>query len=183
MSVKEWFKKTFNEKYSSFKEGWLSNFNSKCERDGFFWAIHHSIRVLLLLLFIVFLLIVGIVQFALGMSVAILLLSYWTSNFSFLGLPLGLSGECKVCLAALYAVICLLANMIQIMMAWSRNLGDRWQQENKNQNLVRRISEDGWVTKKLYVVINAEWDFFGHFYLKTHVLVFLISFIAFLIKR
>ncbi|MFH1182897.1 MAG: hypothetical protein V1690_01390 [Candidatus Moraniibacteriota bacterium] len=151
--------------------------------DSFFCVVPYSVRVLLLLFFAILLLIMGLSQFALGMSIAVLALIYWNPDFNFLGLPLGLSGECRVCTAILYVMVLLLVNLTQIMMSWSRHLGDHWQQNDRHQNLAKKINEGGWITQKLYTLINMELDFFGYFYYKIHLLVFAISFIAFLIKR
>lgn len=182
MALTEWFKGKSVEKFKSFKENRLPSFYEKWEKDGFFWAIPYPLRIILLMVLIVTILIVGAASFTLGMSLSVLLLGWWFPNFTFLGLPLGLFGECRAYVAALYFAALLIATLALILGSWSRHLGDHWVKQEKVENLARKISEDGHVTQMLLSLVNVELNFFGSFYYKIHALVFIVSLVAFLVK-
>jgi hypothetical protein len=183
MKVSDWFKNRTRRIFNSFRGNNLPDFKTKWKEDGLFWAIPKPLRALLSLLLVLVILIAGVASFALGMAVAVLILSYWTPDFSFLGLPLGLSGECRVCVAILYLALVVIVEMALIMASWSRYMGDHWRQMERRENREKNISENGWLTRTLWIMINKELDFFGKFYYQVHIFVFVISFIAFFIKR
>lgn len=183
MEVTKWFRERFVEKYRSFREKELPSFYARWEKDGFFWAIPRFLRAVSLLLLTVVILFAGITSFALGMSLSVVLLSWWLPGFIFFGLPLGLSGECRVCIAALYFTVLLVSTMALMMASWSRNIVDHRGQQEKREELARKINNDGHVTRVLLGLINAELDFFGRLRYQVHILVFVISLVAFLVKR
>lgn len=183
MSVMDWFRSRTREKFDSFRGDKIPDFKTKWKDNGLFWAMPKPLRVLTLLLLVLLIFTAGMASFALGMALAVSVLSYWIPDFSFLGLPLGLSGECRVCIAILYLALIVIDNMALVMASWSRFMGDHWRQTERRENWEKNISENGWLTRALWIMINKELDFFGKFYYQVHALVFIISSVAFFIKR
>jgi len=181
MSINERLKEG-SERYQAFKEKTLPSFEAKAKEYGFFGAIPSSIRKTLLVVFVILLFVIGMLGFALGIAAAVIIFSYWGHNFSYLGDSLGLAGENKLFYAIIYFLLLIIGQMALSAMSRSRYVGLPRDLEERKLKLDKWIDKDGYFSELMVSMMRWELDHFGKFYYKIHLLVFLSSFFALLIK-